>query len=99
MVGTQRTRVIKSCEYYGLNLSRIKDARKDLVIEMTKLVESYILMAESWHDPAIPDAVADKAPLDKQRDIIRSKTRSKSPYALAARSVVIRMGLPDLCET
>ena len=98
VVGTARTRVIKSCEFYGLNLPRIKDARKHLVIEITDMVETYIKMAEAWQDASIPDVVADKAPLNKQKDIIRRKTRSDSPYSLAARAVLIRMGLPDLCE-
>lgn len=97
LVGTNRKRVLKSCEYYGLNLPRIRDARKNLILEVTKMVETYLETAEALWDDAIPEAVADKVPLNAQKELIREKTRSKSPYALAARSVLVRSGLPQLC--
>ncbi len=99
LVGTNRTRVTKSCEHYGLNLPRILDARKNLIREITGLVETYLRTAESLQDPSVTDDIADRVPLNLQRDNIRAKTRSESPYALAARSVLIRMGLPQLCES
>ncbi|MES2659167.1 MAG: hypothetical protein V4689_11165 [Verrucomicrobiota bacterium] len=98
-IGSSKHRVTRSCELYGLNLPRIKEARLRLIREINDLLEVVMKMITAAENPVMNTAAADLLPLDAQLDIIRAKTKPESPYSRAARAALIREGWGELCVT
>ena len=92
-VGTSRDRVTKSAKYYGLNLPLLTEARSKVMREIEEMVE--ILLQTVATANKVPLA-ADLLPVSQQADLITSKTKPNSAYALAARSRLIELDMAYL---
>jgi hypothetical protein len=93
-IGSARLRVERSIEIYGLNLPRLKEARLRVMREVNDLYSVLCEMLDAA-EPVID--VADRMPIDKQVELITSKTLPCSAYSKAARAQLIRLGAAELC--
>jgi hypothetical protein len=93
-IGSARLRVERSIEIYGLNLPRLKEARLRVMREVNDLYSVLCKMLDAA-EPVID--VADRMPIDKQVELITSKTLPCSAYSKAARAQLIRLGAAELC--
>lgn len=93
-IGSARLRVERSIEIYGLNLPRLKEARLRVMREVNNLYSVLCEMLDAA-EPVID--VADRMPIDKQVELITSKTLPCSAYSKAARAQLIRLGAAELC--
>ncbi|MDS0926469.1 hypothetical protein [Rhodobacter capsulatus] len=92
-VGTNRERVAKSVKYYGLDLPALKEARLQVMREVQEMFEVLVQTVAAANE--VP-AAADLLPVPKEAELITAKTMPNSPYALAARSRLIELGMPEL---
>jgi hypothetical protein len=95
-VGTAKVRVSRSCELYGLNLPRLKEARLRLMREMHGLIEALSKTVTSAASTHTPDEIADSLPVVELCKLIREKTLPSGAYSRAAKRVVIREGWAEL---
>jgi len=93
-IGSARLRVERSIEIYGLNLPRLKEARLRVMREVSELHSVLFQMLEA---AASAVDVADKMPIAKQVESIRSKTLPSSAYSKAARVQLMLLGAAWLC--
>lgn len=96
-VGTNRMRVERSAELYGLNLPRITEARLRLMRDIEQSVTVLDKMIYAVNQPGCPINVADEQPIKHQIEFIKKSTLPKSPYALAARIMLRKLGMAELC--
>lgn len=92
-VGSNLERVARSVKYYGLDLPALTEARLKVMREVQEMLEVLLQTVAAAH--AVPPA-ADHLPVAHQAAQITAKTMPNSPYALAARSRLIELGVPDL---
>jgi len=97
-VGTARTRVTKSCEFYGLNLPRLKEARLRVIREATDTLNSLLMTISACALPDTTDSIADALPVEELRKQLENKTKPDSPYARTVRAYLSRQGLGSLCK-
>ncbi|EMI24147.1 hypothetical protein RESH_05268 [Rhodopirellula europaea SH398] len=90
-------RVKRSAEIYGLNHPSIVGKRKQLMRELSQLLEALADTLVAAKASGTLDSVADTLPVDKQLKFIESKTKRSSPYALTARSYLTDNGYGRLC--
>ncbi|ELP33810.1 HNH endonuclease family protein [Rhodopirellula baltica] len=96
-VGTAVQRVKRSAEIYGLNHPSIVGKRKQLMRELSQLLETLADTLVAAKASGTLDSVADTLPVEKQLKFIESKTKRSSPYALTARSYLTDNGYGRLC--
>ncbi len=96
-VGTSVERVTKSVELYGLNLPRLKGARKRVIRDVQRRVESLLDSLSAAGSPNCPVSVADKMNVGKDIEAIAELTLPSSPYSLAAKSTLLTLGHGELC--
>lgn len=92
-IGTDRSRVDRSIELYGLNLPKLKSARSRAMREVEALCES---LSKTLTVGADIDAAADGLPHLDLVDQLRRKTLPDSPYSRAARAQLYYMGMGPL---
>lgn len=92
-VGTNRERVAKSVKYYGLDLPALKEARLQVMRDVQDMLDVLLQTVATANE--VPPA-ADRLPVPQQAALIIAKTMPNSPYALAARSRLIELGVPEL---
>ena len=95
-VGTDLERVTKSAKYYGLNLPALTEARSRVMRDIQEMMDTLLQIVTTAN--AIPLA-ADHLPIRSQANLITSRTLPNSAYALAARSRLIELGMPELIAT
>jgi hypothetical protein len=92
-MGTDRLRVDRSIELYGLNLPRLREARARTMREVEALCES---LTKTLTVGVEIDAAADGLPHLELVDQLRRKSLPDSPYSRAARAQLHFMGLGSL---
>lgn len=95
-VGSQKIRVKRSVELYGLNLPNLRRARLRVMRDVNRLYESLMKTLEAGEAADASLKVADLLPVNEQIEMIQEKTHPKNPYALAARSQLLKLGGGDL---
>ena len=96
-VGSAIYRVKRSCELYGLNLPRIKDARVKIIRDVTDMLDVLNKTLENANDVDTPVKIADNQPIQKICSLLTKMTMPMSPYSKAARMALIHAGWPELC--
>lgn len=96
-VGSAALRVRRSAEIYGLNLPRIKGARAKVMRDIRQQVAAFEKSLEAATSVECSVRVADAIPIQDQFEIIRAMTSPDSPYSLAARAELQRLGRSELC--
>jgi hypothetical protein len=96
-VGSAIHRVTRSCELYGLNLPKIKEARQCVMREVTRIVDILNKDIDAANDPGMPANLADRLGIPQLSEVLREKTKASSPYSKAARAALIRAGYAELC--
>lgn len=96
-VGSAKYRVSRSCELYGLNLPRIKEARLRVMRDIQSLLDILGDTLVTANLEETSQVVADSLPVLKQCELIRAKTGPDSPYSRAARAVLLREEWGALC--
>ena len=96
-VGSQRSRVTRSIELYGLNLPALTAARAKVMRDVFQLHELLAKSLEGLSDA--PNEVADAMPLSEHMNLIFDKIAVRSAYSKAARTQLSRLsGGPLLLE-
>jgi hypothetical protein len=94
-IGSARNRVERSIRIYALNLPRLKAARLKVMREVNEL---HTVLFQVLEAAAPVMSVADKIPIEKQLELIKSKTLPNSAYSKAARAQLMRLpGGAALC--
>jgi hypothetical protein len=93
-IGSARLRVERSIEIYGLNLPGLKAARLRVMREVIAL---YSALSDMIEAAAPVTDIADRMPIDKQVELITSKTLPSSAYSKAARVQLVLLGAAELC--
>ncbi len=93
-IGSARLRIARSIELYGLNLPGLKAARLRVMREVIALFSALSDMIEA---AAPVTDIADRMPIDKQVELITSKTLPSSAYSKAARVQLLLLGAAELC--
>jgi len=87
-IGSARLRVERSIKIYGLDLPQLKAARLKV---MREVIELHSVLCEMLEAASPATNVADKMPIQKQVDLIQSKTLPSSAYSKAARAQLMRL--------
>jgi len=95
-VGTNRFRVVRSCQIYGLNLPSIKSARLRVIREVDRLLDILIKTVTAANNGLMPDAAADCLPIEDQKKFIRQMTSPESEFSKAARFALRKAGCGEL---
>lgn len=88
-LGTSEKRVDKTIELYGLNLPGIREARMQVIRNVTELHETLFEMIEAVQGQ--PDGVADKQPIQRIIKLLRKSTLPESPFSRTARAQLARL--------
>jgi hypothetical protein len=91
-VGEAALRIRQSGVIYGLNIEKMREARFQVMREAKKLLETIRQSAEDL------DPLGDEAPMrtiERQIELLKSKTRADAPFSRAVRTQLQKLGAED----
>lgn len=88
-IGTSKNRVKRTIELYGLNLPGVREARLQVIRNVTELYEALMEMILAVDGEN--DQVADKMPVARHIQLLNKATLPETPFSRAARAQLARL--------